>query len=109
MQTKQIKQGEWKNYFDRLSSSLKNRPVSIEMNGLDIGKQVIADDISLIELSYNPKKDVFSISSESMEHLINSPVEVFVSHEAGDIDSMEIVDATQHHQIINFHHPLSLT
>jgi len=111
MQTMEIKKSDWSGYFKRLSKELSNKTttVNIEQVGMDIGDQVIAEEIPLNNLAYDAKKDLLEISSAEADHRVNSPVGVYVCLSGGDVDSMEVIDASDHRQIIKFIHPLALS
>lgn len=108
MHSKEISQTDWKAYFNKVTKSLANRAVSVEVTGFNVGDEMLAEGIMLQGLSYDGKNHLMEVSSENVHHLIHSPERIFVSYEGGNIDSVEIIDSDESQHIIRFLHPLAL-
>lgn len=108
MHSKEISQTDWKAYFNKVTKSLANRAVSVEVTGFNVGDEILAEGIMLQGLSYDAKNHLMEVSSEKVHHLIHSPERIFVSYEGGNIDSVEIIDSDESRHIIRFLHPLAL-
>src|ERR1700726_577191 len=59
-------------------------------------------------IAYDPKNDVLEIALDGVDHLINSPKEVWVDAGAGELLSFEVIDGEGVSQIIQLREPLML-
>ena len=59
-------------------------------------------------IAYDPKNDVLEIALDGVDHLINSPKEVWVDAAAGELLSFEVIDGEGVSQIIQLREPLML-
>lgn len=108
MAINEVPRSEWESYFNRVSKTLSAKEAEIEVAGLDIGDQIEAEWVRLAGISYDPKDDVLSLATETLDHLIHHPDTVFVEAEIDGLHSMEITDRDGHKQIVTFKDPLAL-
>lgn len=109
MSTRKLDHSEWGPYFDRVSRTLGAKTVTIEVASLAIGDQIVADSIVLNGLTYDRKSDVFEVLTESLDHLVRRPCEIFVEESADGLASIEVIDDEDTRQIIKLSQPLLLT
>ena len=107
MKTTEIARENWSAFFDRVSGSLQGKQIEIEVGGLDLGVQTEVDKLSLNGLGYDSRGDVFVITTEVIEHLIDGPRQIFVSGDEDGFDSLEVTTADGR-QIVSFSEPLAL-
>ena len=108
MTTEALNSERWQPFFDRISKTLKGRPVRVEVTSLAIGDQIEAEGLALLGITYEPKDDVIELALEGLHHTIRSPLQVFVEHEGTLVASIEVVDATGEKQIISLVEPVLL-
>lgn len=108
MQTREIEKGNWRSFFDQVSRALKGKLIQIEVDSLESGAQVAVDKLSLNGLTYDSKDDTFIISSDQIEHVIRSPLQIFIADAGQQLNSLEVRAADGSAQIINFTEPLAL-
>ena len=108
MAARKLDKPEWRQYFDSLSRSLKGAQAEIEVAALPLGDQVQADWLPLFGITYDPKDDLVEIALEGLDHLIPKPRDIFLDADAGQLLSVEIVDADGGRQIVRLREPLLL-
>lgn len=108
MATQQLQRAEWQPYFDRVSRTLGGELAEIETAGLPIGDQVNQEWTPLNGLAYDPKDDVFEIVTETLDHLIYHPQQIYVDEAGPALRSVDVVDADGNHQIVRLKQPLTL-
>ncbi len=113
MNTKTLDKTSWEDYLNHFSKALGACLTEIEVAGLDIGDQIEAEWITLAGISYDPKDDIVAVDmvskdDKNVEHLIHKPVELVIQESAEGVNSITIVDADNHKQIIRLKKRLSL-
>ena len=108
MATQQLQRAEWQPYFDRVSRTLGGERAEIETAGLPVGDQINQEWTLLNGLAYDPKDDVFEIVTETLDHLIYRPREIYVDQAGTALRSVEVVDSDGNHQIVKLKQPVSL-
>ena len=96
---KQIQPDRWIGYIDAFIRGNRGRIVKIELYNEEVGKEIIAINLPLLELVYDPvgKGDALTIGlgHEKVEfsHVIESPNEIWEIHDInGQVQAMEITD-----------------
>ena len=84
----QLPKERWEEFFDDLSSILREgRQVDIEVAGLSIGDQIAAEHLPLNGLTYDPKDDTFYIytngQGNNLDHAISHPREIWIDFAGG--------------------------
>ena len=105
---REIASADWQAFFDQVSGALQGKVIKIEVDKLNLGAQIEAQNLSLNGLSYDPRDDVFTISTDEIEHMIHSPQRVFINESDGGVDSLMIQPADGGEEIIQFTEPLGL-
>jgi|SRR6185436_10413534 len=108
MATHQLQRAQWKNYFDRVSHELGGQQAEIETAALGLGAQINQEWTLLSGLAYDPKSDVFEVTTEDLDHLIPSPKDIFVDETGLELQSIEVIDADGNHQIVKLRQPIAL-
>jgi Family of unknown function (DUF5335) len=108
MTIRRLDQSAWRSYFDFLSKFLEGKQVEIELASLSMGDQVVAEWLPLLGITYDAKDDLIEVALEGVDHLIRKPGEVYVEDGAGELISIEIVDAEGTRQIVKLRDPLML-
>ena len=108
MPLRELARSHWQEYFDRVSKSLGAQRVEIEVTGLGLGDQVAANWVPLTGLSYDPKDDVLIVFADRLQHQIHHPRRIDIEHEFDWLHSIDAVDATGDHHIVQLKDPLSL-
>jgi Family of unknown function (DUF5335) len=108
MTTRKLDKAEWHPYLDNLSRWLIGKRAEIEVASLSLGDQIEAKQLPLLGVTYDPKDDIVEIQLDGIDHLIHKPRELYLDEEAGELVSLEVVDADGTHQIIKLSDPLAL-
>jgi hypothetical protein len=103
--TKQIQRAEWKDYFDRFTRERlrDDAPgaVTVEVISPTLGDQFEVLAVRLLGLAYDPKRRIFEVLVEDVDHLTFTPSEIWVLEgEAGFISTVEVVKADGGKEII---------
>lgn len=87
--TEEIPRESWESYFDDLSKRLGATRATLEVDGLDVGAQIEAEDLLFGGITYENRDDLLVIaldvpggSPAEYEHLIDAPLRILV--ETGD-------------------------
>jgi hypothetical protein len=115
--TQEIPRDAWRPYFDDLSRHLGTVEATVEVDGRDLGAQVVAERLVLTGVSYDNKDDVVVIGldapggqREEFEHLVDHPQKVMIAAGTGDRVELaiDIEDAAHHQTIIRVERPPAL-
>jgi hypothetical protein len=83
--TKQIQRADWQTYFDQLTQRLLGdevpKAVTIELLSPRLGDQLAATVARLLGMRYDPASRAFAVLLEDRDHLVFSPVEIWVAEE----------------------------
>jgi hypothetical protein len=108
MTTQKLDKSDWRRFFDRVSRGLGGRQAEIEVASLALGDQVQARWLPLLGLVYDPKDDIVEVALDGLDHMISKPREIYSDSTAGELTSLEIVDAEGTRQIVRLREPLML-
>lgn len=108
MATRKLDKTEWASYFDQVSGNLGGRQVEIEVASLKLGDQIATDWVGLNGLIYDPKEDALEVFTESLDHRIAHPREIYVTESPGGLESVAAVEENDTKQIIKLRAPLRL-
>jgi hypothetical protein len=105
--TTEIPRDTWRSYFDTFSRHLPALEATVEVDGKDVGAQVVAENMLLTGLTYDDRDDVFVIGlagkgEEVFEHLVERPQQIFVAALEA-LESVEVKDAEERETIIYLH------
>jgi len=108
MATRLLAKPEWHFYFDRIASAMEGKRAQIEVTELRLGDQIEARWVPLLGITYDQKNDLLEIAMEGLDHLVRKPNSITVEEGPDGLNSLEIVDADQNHQIVTLASPLKL-
>jgi uncharacterized protein YjiK len=108
MQTREIAKDDWHSFFDQVSRALRGKLIQIEVDSLQLGAQIEANKLSLNGLTYDSKDDALIITSDQIEHVIRSPLQIFITDGGEGINSLKVCAADGTDQIVNFTESLAL-
>ncbi len=108
MTVQKLNKAEWQRYFDFVSRGLEGLRAEIEVAALPFGHQIEAEWLPVLGMTYDPKDDLVEIALEGVDHLIYRPREIHVDATAGELMSVEIVDAEGNRQIVRLREPVML-
>ncbi|MDH3671979.1 MAG: DUF5335 domain-containing protein [Gammaproteobacteria bacterium] len=108
MATQKLEASGWRAYLDNVSRVITGQHTEIEIAGLAIGDQIEAKWLPLTGLTYDSKGDLFEVATETVDHLIRQPKEIYVEYGADGLHSVEVIDADGNHQIIKLKSPIAL-
>lgn len=108
MSVAKLERETWHPYFDAMSKLLVGKTAEIAVDSLKLGHQVEAEWLPLYGIVYDPKSDVFEVVLEGLDHMIHHPQEVYIDIDAAGLNSVEVVDDDDVHQIISLRSPMML-
>jgi hypothetical protein len=102
--TTELPRETWRAYFDNFSRHLPAMEATVEVDGKDLGAQIIAENMLLTGLTYDDKDDVFVIGlaregEEVFEHLVERPQQIMVAA-IDTLESVDVKDAEEHQTIV---------
>jgi hypothetical protein len=109
MATQKLERAKWHAYFDQVSQSLRGKPVEVRIVGPHLGDYIQGEKLPLIGLTYDPKDDVFEVATDRIDHLVQRPKTIYIETDAGQLRSVQVIDAEQNKQIIVFEEWVSLS
>lgn len=109
MATRRLQHSEWQKYFEQVSRVLSGELAYVETVGLRIGDQVNAEWTPIKGMAYDPKNDVFEIAADDLGHLVYHPKNIYVEEKGTALQSVEVIDAEENHQIVKLRQPLALS
>ena len=63
----ELDKSRWKDYFDRVSKTLRTKLVELDIESLKLGDQLEVEWAPLVGLTYDPKDDVMAVLVEGVE------------------------------------------
>ena len=107
--TLELPRDTWRSYFDDFSKTLVAAEATVEVDGQDLGAQILAERLVLTGVTYDNKDDIVVIGldapggdPEDYEHIVSAPKRIFVA--AGDglevETAIDIEDAEDHRTIV---------
>jgi hypothetical protein len=102
--TTELPRDTWRSYFDDFSRHLPALEAKVEVDGDDVGGQIIAENMLLTGLTYDDRDDVFVIGlaregKEVFEHLVQRPQQILVTA-TDTLESVDVKDAEQRQTIV---------
>jgi hypothetical protein len=108
MTVRKVDKRDWRRFFDHVSHGIEGKRTEIEVASLSLGDQVEADRLPLLGIVYDPKDDLVEVALDGVDHTIRKPREIYFDDSAGELTSLEIVDAEGTRQIVKLREPLML-
>lgn len=108
MATEQIKKSDWQGYFSKLTNHIEGLNIAVEIDSPEFGAQNQSAKLQVQGLTYDPKSDLFEISSNDIEHIVNKPKDIYVESTEGIVHSIKVEDGENNAHILTFLPPLSL-
>ena len=109
MSISRIRKANWLSFFDGMSRLVAGKVAAVEVTSLEIGSQIVVENLKVVGLVYDPKDDVVEIALDGFDHLVHRPSDVFVDGPPFGRASLTIVDGDGALQILNLREPLLLS
>ncbi|GAA4257613.1 DUF5335 family protein [Azospirillum formosense] len=100
MTTTRLEEQEWHRYFSAAKNILYGRLASVQVVGADVGAQRVADRVSLLGVTFDPKGHLLDVALDGLNHLIQNPREIYVDEAPSGAIAMDVVDADGRKHII---------
>jgi Family of unknown function (DUF5335) len=108
MTVRKLEKNDWDPFLAHISKVLEGKQADIEVASLTLGSQVQAKWLQILGLAYDPKDDILEIALDGLDHMISKPRTIYIDEQAGELTSLEIVDADGVMQIVKLKEPLML-
>jgi hypothetical protein len=99
---------EWQPFLGSVSKALLGRRAEVEVAGLDLGDQIIAEWIPLVGVTYDGKDDLVDVALDSGSHLIRQPRQIAVQEAPSGVESIAVTDAEGTEHTVRFKTPVML-
>jgi hypothetical protein len=93
MTLRKLDKSEWHAYCDRLSKDLVGSRSGSATVSLAVNHEAIAEWVPLLGIAYEPKKDLFEIVLQDLEHWVHHPQTFYVDEGPKGVAGLEIIDA----------------
>ncbi len=99
---------DWNEYFNSFSRGLGAVQATVEVDGEDLGAQIVADRLVLTGISYDYKDHILVIGlvapehepGEDIEHIVDAPRRIVLDTTAIVPDTIDVEDAEGHRTLI---------
>lgn len=78
MAVRSIDKDQWNALLAGISGAVIGKRTEIEVASLDLGDQIVAERVPLVAIGYEHKCALISIPLEGVDHLIQSPRELYI-------------------------------
>jgi hypothetical protein len=93
MTLRKLDKSEWHAYCDRLSKDLVGSRSGSATVSLAVNHEAIAKWVPLLGIAYEPKKDLFEIILQDLEHWVHHPQTFYEDEGPRGVAGLEIIDA----------------
>ncbi|HEX2113232.1 MAG TPA: DUF5335 family protein [Alphaproteobacteria bacterium] len=108
MATRKIEKAHWREFLVNLTHSLVDSGSEAEVGYLALRCRIEEKWIGLFGLNYDPRADAIEIALDGIDHVIESPRELWAEVGLGGLESLEIVGPNHTSQIVRLRMPLPL-
>ena len=108
MTISKIEKPHWQEYFDRMANTLVGKNAEVEVDALEIGSQIEAEWVPLLDIVFDPASDILAVMVEGLDHMIRHPQTIYVDTLGNELMSMEVIDADNFRHIVKLRDPLLL-
>ncbi len=105
---REIPKDKWRQFFDRMSSSVQGKGVDITILSRD-KEQHQSKLWELHGVTYDPHDDALIVSCKRQEHVIHSPVAITVEGNGQLMSSINVITAEGPQETVKFVSPLLLS
>jgi hypothetical protein len=89
---REIDKAKWGPFLDSLSTILSNAGEAARNGSLLIVRPVVRS-APVIGVTYDPKDDEVDVAFETIDHLVQKPVQIIVHESTDGLETVEVVDA----------------
>jgi hypothetical protein len=107
MAVKKLDKARWGEYLNQFSKNLSMQVAEISVESLTLGNQIEAEWVRIFSVNYDHKDDIIIMSLEGIEHIIHQPLTIFIDSSGDQVTSLEVIDATNTHHLMQLHEPLA--
>ena len=108
MPLRKPKKSEWRAYCDRFSKNLANIRSEPVTASLVVNHHGVAEWVPLLGITYEPKKNLFEIMLQDLEHWIHRPETLYADEGPKGVAAVEIIDAAGVRHSLTISHPIKL-
>jgi len=104
----ELPRDNWFEYFNGFSKDLAAIDATVEVDGQDLGAQIVAERLVLTGITYDYKDDILVVGlvapdrepGEDIQHIVNSPKRIVLDTTAIVPDTIDVEDAEGHRTLI---------
>ncbi len=106
MAWKELKEEEYRQYFDALSKKLGENKAEIEVMAVGVMEQEQTAWVPFWGISYDPPEKMISIISEYIDHHIKKPKEVRIHETDAGVTAIEIIAGDGFKHVLKLKNPV---
>jgi hypothetical protein len=103
-----LQKSEWHAFFGVVSKALLGARAEVEVAGLELGDQVVAEWVPVLGVTYEGNDDLLDVALDSGSHLIRQPRDIAVQETGSGLEALTVVDGNGTTHIVRFKAPLTL-
>lgn len=108
MMLRRLERPLWHEFLDSASHSLQGRRAEIEVSSPAVGSQILAHELRLLGILYDPRRDTVEIALDGFDHQVHRPRELYVDGPSFGWATLSVIDADGSLQILTVREPLML-
>jgi CRP-like cAMP-binding protein len=109
MPLRKLEKSDWRYYSAHLSKALASRGSEANTASLAVSRQVAAEWVPLLGVTYEAKEDLFEIALQQLEHRVRFPRAIFVDEGPKGTAGFEVIDFAGLRHSLQLSHPVKIT
>ena len=109
MPLRKLEKSDWRYYSAHLSEALASRGPEANTASLAVSRQVAAEWVPLLGVTYENEKDVFEIALQHLEHTVRFPRTIYVDEGPKGTAGFEVIDFAGLRHDLQLSHPVKIT
>jgi CRP/FNR family transcriptional regulator, nitrogen fixation regulation protein len=109
MPLRKLEKSDWRYYSAHLSKALANRRSEANTASLAVSRQVAAEWVPLLGVTYETKEDLFEIALQHLEHRVRFPRTIYVDEGPKGTAGFEVIDFAGLRHSVQLSHPVKIT
>lgn len=108
MTLRQLDKFQWQSFCDGLTKDLLGSRSRTTTVSLAVNREVVVEWVSLLGISYEPKKANFEINLQDLDHRVRRPETFYADEGPNGIAGLEIIDAAGLRHSLVLSHPIKV-
>jgi CRP-like cAMP-binding protein len=109
MPLRKLEKSDWRYYSAQLSKALAGRDSDANTASLAVSRQVAAEWVPLLGVTYETEKDLFEIALQLLKHGVRFPRTIYVDEGRKGTAGFEVIDFAGLRHNLQLSHPVEIT